>query len=177
MRVCKYGHLAEKGKACYICKKEYSNKYNADNREKLLAYQKEYHEKVKKPKRKMDRENNSNYHQRQKELAAKWYHENRLQVKDNAHRNRLKKVYNLSVEEYSKMLEEQNYVCAICKQPETLRDHRYGVIKHLCVDHNHETGQIRGLLCCRCNRAYGKLEESQQIIENMLIYHKKYSGS
>ncbi len=64
----------------------------------------------------------------------------------------LKALYGLTVEDYDKLLESQNGGCAICG----LKTEPNG--KSLCVDHNHETGQIRGILCFRCNTFVGQLE-------------------
>lgn len=63
----------------------------------------------------------------------------------------LKKNYGLTVQQYDKMVEDQNGLCAICEKPETTSSK--GTVLSLCVDHCHETGEIRGLLCLRCNRS------------------------
>jgi hypothetical protein len=60
-------------------------------------------------------------------------------------RNVFKKVYGISWADYEVMFERQGGACAICK--------RTGVT--LCVDHCHLTGEVRGLLCSRCNCALG----------------------
>jgi len=53
--------------------------------------------------------------------------------------------YGISIEQYEEMLDKQNGLCAICKTPPQT--------KRLAVDHDHDTGEVRGLLCHRCNRA------------------------
>jgi len=55
----------------------------------------------------------------------------------------LKKFYGLTLDDYNALLKQQKGVCAICKDPPTKQ--------RLCVDHNHITGEIRGLLCRECN--------------------------
>jgi len=82
----------------------------------------------------------------------------------------LKKRFGISLEEYELMQENQNYVCAICKKPETRLDHRTKKIRSLAVDHCHTTGKIRGLLCTNCNTSLGLLSENKEIIMNMLTY-------
>jgi len=67
-------------------------------------------------------------------------------------RNNLRFCFGLSLEEYAKMSLQQNGVCAICKQPEAIRN------SSLSVDHNHVTGTNRGLLCRKCNAIVGYLE-------------------
>ena len=59
-------------------------------------------------------------------------------------------------EQYMKMLETQNGVCAICQQPETAM--RNGKAKRLAIDHDHNTHVVRGLLCTLCNRNLGRYE-------------------
>ncbi len=60
------------------------------------------------------------------------------------HNSHLKKTYGIDIDEYDKILAGQDGVCAICRGGTSKR--------HFAVDHNHKTGQIRGLLCARCNR-------------------------
>lgn len=71
--------------------------------------------------------------------------------------------YNLTKEEYDHMLAAQKGMCAICgKAPEGRR---------LCVDHSHETGKVRGLLCYRCNIALGYIED-KELMQNATRYLK-----
>lgn len=67
------------------------------------------------------------------------------------------KVYGIDIDIYNKMLEKQNFVCAICNKPETRK--RNGAVQSLCVDHDHSSGKVRGLLCFRCNLSLGHLEK------------------
>ena len=70
----------------------------------------------------------------------------------------LKQFYGITLEQYDVMLEEQNGVCAICGQLETWRDPN-GETRRLSVDHDHDTGETRGLLCSICNLLVGKVEK------------------
>ena len=85
----------------------------------------------------------------------------------------LKHTHGLSRGEYQRMFEEQSGVCAVCKKPETKKN-QYGVLS-LAVDHNHDNGEIRGLLCMKCNRSLGMLEDSAEIIQSLLEYRKKFT--
>jgi hypothetical protein len=58
---------------------------------------------------------------------------------------------------YSQLFEWQGGVCAICRKPEMIKD-QSGNIRCLALDHNHETGEIRGLLCFKCNTNLALLE-------------------
>lgn len=79
----------------------------------------------------------------------------------------MKYLYNISVEEYQKMLTEQNGVCYICHRKEHMPRKT-----DLAVDHDKKTGRVRGLLCSNCNRALGFIEENPVFAENLLNYIK-----
>jgi len=81
-------------------------------------------------------------------------------------RSQLKILYGMTIEEYEKMLKEQNGKCAICKS-------RNNNGNSLHVDHNHTTGKIRGLLCHKCNTALGIVNESKTILLSMISYLEK----
>lgn len=79
--------------------------------------------------------------------------------------------YNLTKEEYGKLFNEQKGCCAICEKPQS---ELTGRIKHLGIDHNHQTGKVRGLLCDVCNRGIGYLRDDIVLITKALNYLKKY---
>ena len=85
----------------------------------------------------------------------------------------LRDSFDISVEQFTEMLEKQNGVCAICGSPET--HERNGKVKALAVDHNHETGKIRGLLCSDCNTGIGKLKDSPTVLRAAAQYIETYS--
>lgn len=87
----------------------------------------------------------------------------------------LKKKYGFGIDTYYEKLKNQNYVCAICKRPEFALDHRTGLPRNLAVDHCHETGEIRGLLCTNCNRGLGKFNDNINFLESAINYLKTYS--
>lgn len=81
------------------------------------------------------------------------------------HRNqKLKKRYGLSPDEYNNILENQLYECAICG----VNQHELKVRFH--VDHCHDTGYIRGLLCNNCNQGIGKFKDSLDVIKKAYEY-------
>lgn len=83
-------------------------------------------------------------------------------------RHRLKKNWGLTLEQYEQMLAEQDGVCAICKKPETAlqgNGPRAHVVRYLAVDHDHETGRVRGLLCGACNMGLGQFgDDTEQLM-------------
>jgi len=77
----------------------------------------------------------------------------------------LKHKYGMTGEEYTHLLITQNSVCALCALPPRGR-------RRLAVDHCHETGRVRGLLCFSCNTALGTLGDSTDSLERVLKYLK-----
>ena len=59
-------------------------------------------------------------------------------------------------------------VCDICKQPE--RDKRNGVVRLLNKDHDHKTGEWRGLLCTRCNNGIGMFRDNVELLKRAIEY-------
>jgi recombination endonuclease VII len=68
--------------------------------------------------------------------------------------------YGLTPERHAEMFAAQKGLCAICDAPEESRDANRRV-RALCVDHDHVTGQVRGLLCARCNSVLGFIENER----------------
>ena len=81
----------------------------------------------------------------------------------------LEKRYNLPAGSYNKMLLAQNSSCKICGVKDNLR-HKKNLF---CIDHNHETGEVRGLLCGRCNSVIGLSDENINILSNVIKYIKE----
>lgn len=92
--------------------------------------------------------------------------------------SQLRITYGISLDEHNALRDAQDGVCAICKQPEKIRPGRSkrteSIIPMLHVDHNHVTGQIRGLLCSECNMALGMLHEDPKRIKALLDYARKW---
>lgn len=80
----------------------------------------------------------------------------------------LKRLYKITPEIHQQMKEEQNNQCKICgSEGFTMADHH---VMKLVVDHDHDTGKIRGLLCHNCNRALGLFKESIHTMEEAMKY-------
>jgi hypothetical protein len=91
---------------------------------------------------------------------------------DSIRSTKLKQAYGINAVEYDRKLAEQDGKCAICKRPETAVWR--GKVLRLAVDHRKVPHQVRGLLCMKCNRALGLLEENITSMEAMIEYTKKY---
>lgn len=94
--------------------------------------------------------------------------ERRRPPKTRAQRRRANVVkYGISVEDYEMLYDRQQGMCAICFSP---RD-------TLFIDHDHKTGQVRGLLCGNCNTALGMLRDSVGILKLAISYLEDASAS
>lgn len=83
-----------------------------------------------------------------------------------------KNKFGITLEEYDKMFEAQNGVCAICYRPETFI--LKGRTHSLAVDHCHKTGKIRGLLCRNCNQMLGLAKDNIKTLESAVEYLKPH---
>jgi hypothetical protein len=72
------------------------------------------------------------------------------------------------------MYKAQDGRCAICSIKGDVRELGFVKRKSLCVDHDHDTGAVRGLLCSPCNLGIGKLADDPVIIHSALKYLKKH---
>ncbi len=90
---------------------------------------------------------------------------------DNTRINHLKYNFGITPEEYNKLLSDQGYVCAICGKEEKYMGTN-NKIMNLSIDHDHETGNIRGLLCNSCNRGLGFFQDSKDILGEAIKYLK-----
>ena len=86
----------------------------------------------------------------------------------------LEKKYGVSIEVYNEMLEEQGGVCAVCRLSETYTTR--GTVRSLSVDHDHQTGAIRGLLCSRCNSALGMADDDPERLRAMADYIETHAN-
>lgn len=91
------------------------------------------------------------------ERAKAYEKKRRLEDPERDRRKNYKRKYGITLEQYNEMLERQGGVCAICAQPERRQE-----TSNLAVDHCHETGEIRGLLCSNCNRAIGLMSDDPE---------------
>ena len=75
--------------------------------------------------------------------------------------------FGIRLKDYDAMFVEQKKRCAVC----LAKSKRW-----LCVDHNHKTGKVRGLLCMKCNLVVGNAFESVRILQNAINYLVKHGG-
>lgn len=82
---------------------------------------------------------------------------------------KLKQLYNISYDDWNNLRLLQNNKCAIC-----LNSFDLSKPKLIHVDHDHNTGKIRSLLCHYCNSALGLVKENRFILNNMILYIEKH---
>ena len=102
-----------------------------------------------------------------KAARKKYYLNNKDKIRETAWRKA--GIKDMTVEKYNQMYDQQNGCCAICGT------HRKELKRNFSVDHNHDTGEVRGLLCGTCNRALGYFKDSLQMLTIATNYLKKYT--
>ena len=85
-------------------------------------------------------------------------------------RRQLLATYGMTPEDYDNKLSSQNGVCALCKK-------KCPTGKPLAVDHNHDTGEVRGLLCTNCNTGIGLFYERIDLFEAAVLYLDQYKSN
>ena len=119
--------------------KEYQKSYRLSHLEKCRTY-------------------NRDYANKNKDKRRIYYQNN----KDARKNNRLLNDYNITLSEFNTLLKKQGGKCAICG------GNNSKISRRLCVDHNHVTREIRGLLCVHCNHSLGWYENLKCQIESYL---------
>lgn len=131
--------------------RKYNREYYYKNKETILKRQKLYRPKyIEQAKEYMKEYNNSEEHKKKKAGQSR--------------RNHLSKNYGISVEEYNLLFEKQEGRCLICHK------HQSELKRSLYVDHNHESGEVRGLLCASCNFLLGCAKDDINILLEAIKY-------
>jgi len=93
----------------------------------------------------------------------------RAERPDYHHGRNLKQRYGISVDEYETLIANQNSTCPICEVeiPDTIG---YKEKRAAVVDHNHETGEVRGILCSSCNLVLGYARENTHTLYKAIVY-------
>lgn len=86
-------------------------------------------------------------------------------IRDSSHYSKIFAAYRLTREEYDQMVEDCGNKCEICR-----RDRATVRTRRLSIDHCHTTGEVRGLLCGRCNSVLGYVEDSTEILRKLALY-------
>ena len=134
--------------------------------------------------KKEDKKNYTSTHKDQIKERSKIYEKNRKKYDSSAEslsnlKNRLKKKYNITIEQYEQMIIDQNGCCWICGISENIRNYPSEKNKRtkLCIDHCHKTEIVRGLLCWRCNGMLGMASDSIATLSKAIEYLRLYEAS
>lgn len=96
-----------------------------------------------------------------------YYHKNRETFKLRNKNNNLKRKYGITLVEYDKMYKEQDGKCGICSLIFTENTKKgWGGKNEPCVDHDHKTGKVRGILCRGCNLSLSMIEDENFILKS-----------
>lgn len=87
------------------------------------------------------------------------------------------RIYGITQQEYQSLFDRQNGVCLICQTKENRIDYRTGKVQPLLIDHDKFTGNIRGLLCNKCNSAIGFFDHNIDRILTAATYLKEHGLS
>ena len=87
-------------------------------------------------------------------------------------RSKLLRKYGLTPEAYDSMLKGQDYRCKICRTDKARPRCTRQAFRTFAVDHNHETGEVRGLLCNNCNAMLGLAADNPIILLKAIQYLK-----
>lgn len=101
--------------------------------------------------------------------TAKWRRENLERVRRTDFAKHVRRKYGISIEQYDRFVAAQANRCAICGSRQSRGFER------LCVDHCHDTGQIRGLLCHRCNTGIGLFVSDYSLLEAAAHYLDRHT--
>jgi hypothetical protein len=145
--------------------------YDIDNAEKIKKQQKQYKDNHREEitiKTKQWRENNvdkiKQFPSHSKENRSKVYKKYHMNNKENTRRYKIKKKYDITLEQYNEMVDAQQGKCKICGT------HQDELKKLLVIDHNHDTNIVRGLLCDKCNRGLGHFNDDVNLLSQAIEY-------
>ena len=138
--------------------KERMKRWREGNKNHISEYQKKWREKNVVDISEYQREYHIEYRAREDVQFKNW--------ERNLHRN-----YNITPSIFNAMWDEQGGKCEICKQPMEPRGRKKSAAT---VDHNHETGKVRGLLCRGCNHGIGNLKEDPEVLKSAVEYLVKH---
>lgn len=143
------------------------------NKEKIKESKRKYHIKNRE---KLNKKTKKHYMEHREDYIKKsvaWANKHPEQSRENWFRSKLLKRYNLTDNQYKEMLDGQGGICSICG-----KTNENG--KKLCIDHDHKTNEIRGLLCGKCNSALGLFNDDPDLLraaERYLTEHNlKFRG-
>ena len=109
------------------------------------------------------------------EYMREWQRKRRAENPFHQLSNSLKRYYGITLDDYLKMHDAQNGLCAICDKEKKSVDPKTKKVRRLAVDHCHESGEIRALLCSKCNAGLGHFMDSINNMQKAIEYLKTHT--
>ena len=97
--------------------------------------------------------------EKKKEIVRRNYEKHRSRKLNSAWERSIKRLYGIDAADYAVLLKKQDGKCALCRADKNNKGKQ-----RFDVDHDHKTGKVRGLLCSRCNRKLGFLDDSAFVV-------------
>lgn len=180
---------------CKACKLTLSREWQERNRDKCRSYGRAYHQRHPERRVAQSKRWRMAHPEEWRAIKARWAAKNRDRINAQAARWRalnaekaretnrrcyqnseearrdynLRSHYGISIEQYKAMYEKQGGKCLTCGDAKPLRGR-----DSLCVDHNHDTGKVRELLCARCNKALGCVRENPEALRALADYAERH---
>ena len=146
-----------------MTKKDYQKQWKLDNKKKIIEYSKQYYLDNKEKMLEHDKQWRVDNSEKIVERSKQWYFNNKERLIEYY----LEKKYDITLEQYNELLIKQDFCCAICGK------HVSKCKKRLAVDHDHITGEVRGLLCMQCNIILGNANDDVEILLEAINYLNK----
>lgn len=151
---CRNGHFRMRRTSdahCLQCDSNYQKRKRKRRPKAVSKMRKAYYKKTREHQLQLRKDNYANNE------------EVRLKKKDKD----LRKTYGITLDDYYALAEKQEHACALCFSTETNKRTNF-----FDVDHCHETGKVRGLLCTNCNQGLGKFKDDASLLERAIAYLK-----
>lgn len=146
----------------YEHRKEYLKQWHKENIEKVKKQREDYKD-IKNKKRREKYKNDEEYKKKRLIESKKWQENN-----PDKRKNQRLKQYGISFDEFNLLLIKANNKCQICGY-DNIDDKKIFPV----IDHCHNNGNVRGILCSKCNLALGHFNDSIENLENAIKYLKE----
>jgi hypothetical protein len=147
---CKHGHVAKRDVRYHCVECEMTLRNTPKQKKKRLDVSKSWYK---------DNKHREDLKLSRRRRTKKWRDQNPERSQLHRVRGKLKR-YGLLLHEYEQLLQEQKNKCAICLEKQN----------NWCIDHNHTTGKVRGLLCHKCNIALGFINDDPKRAQRAAKY-------
>lgn len=139
--------------------RERMKRWRAEKQDHIRSYQKAWREKNADHVKAYNAEYMPDYYQRDSAAQSR--------------KRRNLREYNLTIDDFNAMWVQQGGKCAICDHDMEPKGRKKEAVS---VDHNHATGNVRGLLCRGCNHGIGNLKDSPEVLKRAIQYLERHGN-